>query len=536
MRISDNIKKILYCFTLCLAALIAPSCEEKNPETGNGNGQLSKGGFKIEVSDMHSSYCKIKVTPDDMQKQYFCGVATEDYLKTFGPLDNMMLTATNFIETTILDNSDVAISELMKTGILERDVTGLQPEQKFIVFACHTDNTGAIVSDIESVILQTPPVEASDNMFEIELDQITATSAMLFITPSNEDDYIWLEFPEFVYMQDGKEMTEDELKDLLKGYKAFFPSHTNSGEMVHSFDNNLEPDTEYMIIVFGYDGDFTTPLTTKKFHTLEPGDPTDVTFSFEYADLSPRSVSLTVKPSDLSVSYLALIIDEETLARKGGANAEGVKKVIDSEIQKSILFGDYENRGDFVKDVCQFGEKTGYFSLEPGMKHYACAVCMDKEGNYVSEVAIDEFTAPEEETTSASVTAIFDKYFDGDQVAAIDREQYGDCAGSAVLPVSFELKNGALDGIYTVFTREELEEANPTDDLLRSILLNDDYLNVSNFFTSTREDLILDWDREYVICMIGIDAHENVGELIKVDIPALSKSGASPVSEFTPGL
>ena len=516
---------------------MAASCDNHKPGNGGENDGLSAGPFKIEVYDLNSSHCKVKVTPNDMNTQFFCGVATEEYLKTFGPLDDMLLTGTNFIETQILENGDTPVSELMKKGVYEREVTGLQPEQKFIVFACHTDATGAIISDIKAIEAVTPALEASENLFEVEIDQITAISAMLYITPSTGDEYIWMEFPDYVYMKDdGTEMSMNELKTLLEGYKPFFPQHTNTGEMVHSFDDKLEPDTEYMIVVFGYDGGFTTDLTTEKFRTLEPGDASKVTFEFEYSDLSARSVGVTIKPSDLTVSYLAIVVDEVTIGKKGGPNAEGVKKLLDTEIQKAILFGEFEDRAAFVKDYAQHGEKTGYFSLEPGLKHYACAVGMDSDGNYASEVAIGEFTAPEEIATEASVTAVFDKYFDGDDIAALDSEKYGDYAGSAVLPVKFTLTDGALDGIYTVFTREEIEEAQPADDEIRSILVNDDYMNVSNFFTSTREDIILDWDCEYVLCMVGIDADENIGRLVKVDIPALTKEGVTPVSEFTPGL
>ena len=510
------------------------SCNKDESSNGGNNKPSAEQIFNIEVYDIHSSHCKVKVTPKDLTSPYFLGVATEDYLLTFGDLEDMATTASEFIATMIIENGNTSVSELMKTGVYEREVTGLQPEQKFIVFACHTDEIGEVTSEVVTVITTTPAVEESQNEFEIEVDQITATSAMLYITPSTEDEYIWLEFPEFVYMKDGKEMSDSELEQLLLNYKAFFPLHTNTGEMVHSFDDKLEPDTEYMIIVFGYDGGFTTGLTKYKFHTAEPGDASNVTFEFSYADLSARSVSVTFKPSDKSVSYLALVVDEATLDRKGGANAEGVKKLIDAEITTAIRFGEFSSRAAFVKDNAQFGEKTGTFGLEPGKKHYACAVCMNSEGNYASEVAIDEFTAPEEVATTASVKATFDKYFDGDALFSSDPVKYEEYAGYAVLPVRFELTDGALDGIFTVFTREEIDSAKPTDDELRSILLNNDYMNVSNFFTSAREDLLLDWNCEYVLYMIGIDAAENVGNLVKVDIPALTKSGASPITDYIP--
>lgn len=517
-------KRLLYILATCAAALLATSCENEKPEDEIKD-PISKGGFKIEVTDLNSSHCKVKVTPEDMNTQYFCGVATEDYLKTFGPMDDMMTTATNFIETMILENSDMAISDLMKKGIYEREVTGLQPEQRFVVFACHTDNTGAIISDIEAILETTPALEASENTFEIEIDQITATSAMLFITPSTNDEYVWMEFPEWVY----KDMTMEEFEEfLLKNYKPFFSLHATSGEMVHSFDGKLDPDTEYMIIVFGYDGGVTTELTTCKFRTLPPNDPTDVTFTFEYGTMTSRSASVTFRPSDASVSYLAIVADEETLARKGGPNADGVKKLIDQQIRNAIMTGDCEDRAEFVEFYAQRGTQTGSFSLKPGMKHYACAVCMDAEGNYASEVAIDEFTAPSEDQTNASVSASVLKYFDGDALKHIDSE----FAGWAVVRLKFELSGAADNAIYTIYPTDILEEEGATDELIREMLLDNDLLGVYNFPVQSLEDVQLEWGYDYKLFAIAFDKNENAGELFTLDIPALSKSGASPATEY----
>ena len=116
---------------------------------------------------------------------------------------------------------------------------------------------------------------------------------------------------------------------------------------------------------------------------------------------------MTFIPSDNSVSYLAIVVDEATLERSGGATPEGVKKLIDKEIQKAILFGDCDNRAEFAQYNAQRGKQTGSFGLVPGMKHYACAVCVDTDGEYASEVGIAEFEAPAEGSTDAAVTASF---------------------------------------------------------------------------------------------------------------------------------
>ena len=521
-----NLMKNIKCYFLALVALVLAACDGKLP--GEDVPPPTNDLFQIEILDMHSSHCKVRVTPADPEWQYFCGVATEEYLKTFGDLDDMQTVAANFIETMILENSDVAIADLMKRGVYEREVTGLQPEQRFVVFACHTNELGEVTSDVEAVVETTPALEQVQMAFEIELDQITATSAMLFITPTTDDEYVWLEFPEEVY----KDMTMDELQEfLLKNYKPFFPLHTNTGEMVHSFDNKLDPDTEYMIIVFGYDGGLTTPLFTEKFRTLKPNDPKDVTFEISYNSLTARSASVTFKPSDASVAYFAIVAGEDELERNGGPTADGVKKLIDKEIKKAILVGDCEGRAEFAKYYAQRGSATGSFSLKPGMRHYACAVCVDAAGEYASEVAICWFDAPEEGATDASVSASVLKYFDGDALSA-SNASYSDFAGWAVVRLKFVLGGSATDAIFTIYPVDVLEQEGATDEDVRALLLDDSLLGEYNFNIEALTDVQLEWGCDYRLYAIPLDASENSGELFKLDILALSKAGASPVSEY----
>lgn len=518
--------KFIYRIIIWSMALLCFGCAEKTPDD---TGTPESYGFDIEIYDLHSSHCKVKVTPENMDEYYFLGVATEEYLSGFGSLDNMEETAVNFIETQFLENLDMPVTDMLHKGVYERDVTGLQPCQTFVVFACYTDETGSVVSEVKKLMETTPEVADSKNLFDIEIDQITATNAMLFITPSNDDDYVWMELPDYVY----NGMTENEIRDfLLKNYKPFFPLHTNSGEMVHSFDDKLDPDTEYMIIVFGYDGGMTTPLTIEKFRTLKPNDATNTTFTFEYSGLTSRNVKVTFTPSDKTVSYLAIVAEESLFEKFGGADEEGVKALIDLQIRQSILFGDCEDRAEFAQFYAKRGVQTGSFSLEPGLKHYTCAVCVDENGDYASAVAIDEFIAPDSDQTDASASARFDKYFDGDALAALDAGLYGDYAGWAVLPVRFSLEGSAVDAIYTIYPVEVLEEEGATDDVIRGLMLDDELLGEYNFFIESKVDVQLEWDCDYRLFILGIDGNDNVGELVKIDIPALKRDGASPVSEY----
>lgn len=518
-------KRVLMYMAAAIAAVLSVSCDPQEKPV-----EVEKEPFAIEIHDLHSSYCKVTVTPEDTETPYFLGVSTEEYFKEFGSLDNLEEAVTNFIETQLIENPELSVADIMHKGVYTRDVTGLKSEQKFIVFACHTDSNGAVISKVDLISETTPALAESKLTFEIELDQITATSAMLFITPSNDDQYVWLEFPEFVY----KDMTMEELEAfLLKNYKAFFGMHATSGEMMYSFDDKLEPDTEYMVIAFGYDGGITTELATKKFRTLEPNDPTDVTFEFSYANLTSRSVDMTFIPSDNTVAYFAIVVDEVTLERSGGPTEEGVKKLIDKEIKKAIVFGDCDDRAEFAQFNAQRGKQTGSFAVEAGMKHYACAVCVDAAGEYASKVGIAEFTAPAEGATDATVTASFDKWFDGDALASADAALYGDYAGWAVVPVRFTLGGSAVDAIYTIYPVSIIEEEGATDEMIRELLLDNSLLGEYNFFIEGSVEVVqLEWGCDYRLYAVALDKDENAGEVFSMDIPALTRKGASPITEF----
>jgi hypothetical protein len=75
-----------------------------------------------------------------------------------------------------------------------------------------------------------------------------------------------------------------------------------------------------------------------------------------------------------------------------------------------------------------------------------------------------EFDAPAEGSTDAAVTASFSKWFDGDALAQADPYAYGDYAGWAVVPVSFELEGAAEEALYTIYPVSILEEEGATEE------------------------------------------------------------------------
>ena len=536
-----SMMKRIFCFlTACILMSAVFSCTEKDDvlspdEDGSGNTvtegnlqQLSEGPFLIGISDLHASYCKVKVTPDSKDKPYYCGVVTEDYLTVYGDLDDLSNTVRYYLNSVFKEYKDGPLSDLWKMDEYMRDVEGLSPEMNFVVFACHVDDSGNIVSDIEAVKTRTTKVIMSENVLDINIDEVSAVDARIHIIPSNDDRYVWMELPDYVY----EGLSDSRLQSmLLNYYKPFFASNAVSGENVYYFKGVLEPETDYMIVAFGYDGDITTPLYKGFFKTDPPGDPSGVTFSFEYPSMTSRSVKVIFTPSDLSVSYVAILAEEDLLNEFGGADGEGVKALLDSEIQKTIRYGECRSRADFVENYGHRGVRDISFSMTPGKKHYVCAVCMDKEGNYASEVTMELVVAPDEKETSATVSATFSNYYDGDALADYDN-LYEEYAGFAVLPVTFELKDGAESALYSVYSSDVLEEEGADDADVRELMLDNDFLGIYTFYAQDREILQLDWNYDYKLFMIAFDKDNNAGELVTMDIPAMSRNGASPASGF----
>ena len=528
-------RTVLACLLTCMSILWG--CGEKgtDPETpetpADGTEYLCEGPFKIEVSDLMASTLKVTFKPEDASGTYYCNVVTTAFLETFDVDGDIQETIANFIDKQILSDKEIVLKDVLKKGEFVREVTGLTPEQEFVAFACGMDEDGNLLTDISAISGKTAELKESDMTFEVEIEQVTATSAMLFISPSEDEPYVWMELPEDLY--EGK--TDKEIENfLMRYYKPFFPSRSQTGELAYSFKDNLEPDTGYMVIVFGYDGGITTPLTTVEFRTESAGDPSKVTFEFEYGAMTSRSTYVTITPSDVSVSYLAIVVDEETLEDYGGANEEGVLALIDENIEFSIRTGEFENRAEFARDYSHRGVKTGSFGLTPGMKHYTCAVCVDKDGDFASAVAMDPFMAPEENATTASVTAEFGKFFNGDELADLDGDSYAEYAGWAVLPVEFTLNENAAAALYTVYPVDLLEEEGATDEDIRNIMLDQSLIDEFTFFAEGRVDIQLEWGVEYRLFMLAFDEDENASGLITADIPALTKEGASDASEYRP--
>ena len=98
--------------------------------------------------------------------------------------------------------------------------------------------------------------------------------------------------------------------------------------------------------------------------------------------------------------------------------------------------------------------------------------------------------------------------------------------------INFQLGGSAKEALYTIYPVSILEEEGATDEDVKELLLNNDLLGEYNFYTENQVTVQLEWDCDYKLFAIAFDQNKNAGEMITLEIPALSKAGASPADQF----
>lgn len=127
--------------------------------------------------------------------------------------------------------------------------------------------------------------------------------------------------------------------------------------------------------------------------------------------------------------------------------------------------------------------------------------------------------------SNATVTATIDKYFNGDDLYALDNEKYADCQGQAYVMVTFAAEN-AKEWYGTMVAEDPNDptSAISDDEVIETLL-------VGGTWCPTGKLYLCKWDTEHTILAVGVAADENPGVLLRQS-HTFTKAGAAPVSEF----
>jgi hypothetical protein len=141
------------------------------------------------------------------------------------------------------------------------------------VFCVSCDSLGGLLGGLGSGNGTGVGGNSSTNSFVIDVSDITATSAYVEVTPSNNDTYFFdvIEQEVFDQYSSGKDFANDVVTLYTEnGYSVADLLSSGIDSYSYSGDSALEPNTEYYAYAFGLsaDGKLTTKVVAQAFKTL----------------------------------------------------------------------------------------------------------------------------------------------------------------------------------------------------------------------------------------------------------------------------
>ena len=168
-----------------------------------------------------------------------------------------------------------------------------------------------------------------------------------------------------------------------------------------------------------------------------------------------------------------------------------------------------------------------YQTLEPGTTYYNWVACIDEYGNLTADVVISPSfsTIPRQEST-ATVTAVVNQYFDGDELYEMYPDDYPDGQGKVYVSVTFTASEDAKTW-YGEMVEEDPND--PTSAISDQEIA--ETLSYSGSWCPTEKLYWANWDTEHTILAVAIGPDENYSKVFRLTT-TFTKEGANDISDF----
>lgn len=161
------------------------------------------------------------------------------------------------------------MSDFLKSGTTQRssdDGEVMRWNTPYVVYAYCLDDKGNLVTDIAELNITTPSPEPSDNVINAEITNIGSNDISVSVTTTNNDQ--WFMTAQRKSLVDQFSNDDDLLFSLMQSFynspTMFYDGNLTSDDQ---FTGSLRPDTDYVLLIVGFDEGPTTELQKIEFHT-----------------------------------------------------------------------------------------------------------------------------------------------------------------------------------------------------------------------------------------------------------------------------
>lgn len=270
------------------------------------------------------------------------------------------------------------------------DTFNLEPEKEYTVVVFALDETPQLCSKPYYETFDTEKVEPSDNVITMETTNVTAHTATLNITTTNDDSYVWVQTDPVSF----EGYTDEEILQMIIDYYPIYNVYTGDRT---EYLSGLNADTGYMILAFGYSGGtVTTPLFKHIFTTPEEVT-SDVAFEVKYdkwysieevAELMPDEFGFYVGGWDC------------VMPMEVAADFESIDKYYYYMYELSALSGmsDEDIKMDLMNNYA-ITEPATVFIMSYGQEAVIAGFAIDKNGAYTKVWRSKPFTVTEDDAS-----------------------------------------------------------------------------------------------------------------------------------------
>lgn len=424
---------------LSVAALLTiASCKKEN----GGGVSLSIEKIKVDYNSI-----QFKMTPQNAEKVAYTVVAKGESIPD---------------AATIISEGKPALAEPM--SYVEK---GLQRESAYVLAAV-AKGSGDTYSPVQTLDFET--TERTGFYIDVQVDNLTATSADITIKPSNETDtYYWLCYPRNMYDEDWNAI------EIANRFIQLSANYLNGGIGLYKGTNvyknyELAHGTDYFILVFGYtpNGAAKPSTTPEMIEFRTPDAETSIeslTFEMEITETVAHYATIKITPSDPAHFYYVHVDtpDNFNLEQAKADFEKAMRDRVDGERKQDIPSSETE----YVTVNCARGiyeAEAGNLTPETEYKMGVFGVGLD--GKPVAAEKVISFTTEKYIVSDATLTADFLGMFKGDDIIEFwpDFTPLAGKPGAIYRPVP---NDKAVKCYYMTWNGEATEEYQPDHYLVR---------------------------------------------------------------------
>ena len=248
---------------------------------------VTRQQFDVNVFDIQNRSCSYTITPTDPTVTYYYNLRIQSGDFSVDSMDQYGSEEQNIYHFSI-DWWDYVASmygitwqeymvETLTQGRISDDSSSthdaLVPGAQYCLYVFGMTPDGTLSTPIEGTKFQTTSPTAVDLTFEVTMDVIEQKYAKFSITPSNNEDPYFVNVQRASYVDWFVENDKmDTMVSDLTGTitPAMYPEAYCKGPVTREssdFLNSLRADTDYYVILFGWDDGQTSPVTLVPFHT-----------------------------------------------------------------------------------------------------------------------------------------------------------------------------------------------------------------------------------------------------------------------------